>query len=160
MPFDGGIIDVSPTRRVLHLSYIDSDGKPRTDSYDIPQGATDAVLNTLASAAGALSNASLWNVAVTNHFAIANPSKANADDLTNDSVMDNMVILMKTLGNLSFDFFVPANNEVNTMVPGTENADPLAISALVAAIEAVWPGYDPISVRFSERSKKNRATKF
>lgn len=159
MPFDAGTIDVTPTRRVLHLSYIDSEGKPRTDSYDIPTAATDAELNALTLAIGSKSNASLWDVAVTNHFAVGLPSKANADNVPNDSVADNVVLLFKTLDNQSFDLFIPANIEEFTMVENTENPDPALLAPVVAAAVAVWPTYDVISYRMSERRKKNRSIK-
>lgn len=159
MPFDGGIIDVTPTRKTLHLEFIDSDGKVRTDSYDVPITATDAELNAFSAETGALSNASLWNVSVTNHFATGLPSKANADNLVNDSIKDNVVMLIKTLDNLAIDLFIPANNETLTMVPATENPDPALLVDWIAAAAAIWPNYEPISVRFSERRNKNRATK-
>lgn len=161
MPFDGGIIDATPTRRILHLSYIDSEGKTRTDSYDIPDGvsATDADLNALASGIGGLTNASLYAVGVTNWFQPSVASKANAVDATNDSVMDNVVILMKDAANDAFDVYIPANDEALTMVAGTENPDPAKLNTLFGLLGDVWASYDPVSVRFTERKKKNRATK-
>lgn len=162
MPNDAGAVDATPTRKVVHLVYIDSDGKPRTDSYDIPVDVLDADLNALSAAVGAITNASLWQIGYTNWFATGLPSKENADDSTNDSVMDNLVILLKTLTSpVGFDFFVPANLEGTSMVLGTENPDPLTAEmvALVDALELVWPAYQPISYRFSERRKKNRAIK-
>lgn len=161
MPNDAGAVDATPTRKVLHLQYIDSEGKPRTDSYELPSDVTDAELNALSAAIGAVTNASLWNIGYTNWFSTGFGSKADADDLTNDSVMDNVVILLKNAAGLSFDFFVPANLEPATMVPNTENPDPTTteMGALVAALGAIWSGYSPASYRFTERRKKNRAVK-
>lgn len=161
MPFDGGIIDATPTRRVLHLQYIDSEGKPRTDSYDIPDAAsaTDSDLNAFAAEMGALSNASLYSVGVTAWFQPSVASKANAVDETNDSVKDNVVILMKDASNNSFDLFIPANSETLTMIAGTENPDATLLATLFSAAAAVWASYTPVSVRFTERKLKNRATK-
>lgn len=162
MPFDGGAVDATPTRRVAHFSYIDTEGKPRTDSYDVPVATTDAALNAFAAALGAISNASLWQVGYTNWFAAGTPSKANAQELTNDSVKDNLVILIKDFTNPNgIDIFVPANNEGASMVAGTENPDVTTAEmiALLAAIEGIWASYAPVSVRFSERKNKNRATK-
>lgn len=162
MPNDAGAVDATPTRRIIHLQYIDSEGKPRTDSYDVPiADVTDAEINALVAAVGATTNASLWNVGYTNWFATGVPQKSNADDLTNDSVFDNLVFLMKNVSNDAFDFFVPANLETVTMVPGTENPDPntTEMLALIAAVEALWSGYNAVSVRFTERSNKNRAVK-
>jgi hypothetical protein len=161
MPNNAGAVDATPTRKVLHLQYIDSDGKSRTDSYDVPMDVTDAELNALSAALGATTNASLWNIGYTNWFATGSASIDDADDLTNDSVKDNVVILFKNASNLSFDFFIPANLETVTMVPGTENPDMTTTeaAALIAAIEAIWSGYTAYSARFSERSQKNRAVK-
>jgi hypothetical protein len=162
MPFDAQLIDVSPTRKILHCSYIDSEGKDRTDSYDIPTDsavATDADLNALTAELGALTNASLYAVGVTSWFQAAPPSKANALDATNDSVRDNVVILFKDIANNSFDLYVPANVEADTMVLGTENPDAAKLADLIAAAGAIWATFDPISLRFTERKQKNKATK-
>lgn len=162
MPNDAGTVDTTPTRRIVHLSFIDSEGKLRTDSYDIPGTTPDAEINALAAAIGAVTNASLWQIGYTNWFATSTPSKANADDLTNDSVFDNVVILLKDPALADgLDFFIPANLETVTMVAGTENPDPATTEmlALLAAIEAIWSSYAPVSIRFSERKNKNRSVK-
>jgi len=161
MPNNAGAVDATPTRKIMHLQYIDSEGKPRTDSYDIPSDVTDAEFNALSAAQGAVTNASLWNIGYTNWYSTGVPQKSDADDLTNDSVYDNIVFLMKNAANDSFDFFIPANLETVTMVAGTENPDPTTTEmlALIAAIEAIWGGYSAYSVRFSERKNVNRATK-
>lgn len=161
MPFDGGVIDSTPTRRIIHLSFIDSEGKERTDSYDIPDSAsaTDADLNAFASGIGGLSNASLYAVGVTNWYQPSVASKANALDATNDSVRDNVVILFKDAANDSFDLYIPANVEAETMVDGTENPDPAKLAGLLTLAAAVWASFEAVSVRFTERKQKNRATK-
>jgi len=161
MPNNAGAVDATPTRKILHLQFIDSEGKPRTDSYDVPNDVTDAEMNALTLALGATTNASLWNVGYTNWFSTGVPLKADADDLTNDSVYDNIVFLLKNATNDSFDFFIPANLETVTMIAGTENPDPTTTEmlALIAAIEAIWGGYSAFSVRFSERKNVNRAVK-
>lgn len=161
MPFDAGIIDSSPNRRIIHVRYIDSEGKERTDSYDIPTSVvTDAQLNALTQELGNLSNASLFAVGFTNWFATTEGSKADAVDGTNDSIKDNVVILMKQpSSNIAFDLFVPANIEADTMVDGTENPDPSKLSTLIAAAETIWPLYEAKSVRFTERRLKNKSTK-
>lgn len=161
MPNNAGAVDATPTRKIYHLSYIDSEGKLRTDSYDVPSGVTDAELNALTAAVGAVTNASLYAIGVTNWFATGVAQKSDADDLTNDSVKDNLVILMKNAVNDSFDFFVPANLETVTMVAGTENPDPATteMAALFAALETIHGGYTAYSVRFTERRQKNRSVK-
>jgi hypothetical protein len=158
MPFDGGIVDATPVRRVLHLQFIDSEGKPRTDSYDIVGAATDAEINTFAAETGERSNASLWNVGVTNWFYLAQPSKANAVDETNDSVADNIVLFVKPLVGDGTDVFIPAPNEAATMVAGTENPSELLLADWITAANAIIDG-SAISVRFTERRQKNKAVK-
>lgn len=161
MPNQAGAVDATPTRKIVHLRYIDSEGKIRTDSYDAPNDVLDAELNTLTGAVGALTNASLFEIGVTNWFATGVAQKSDADDLTNDSVKDNVVILMKNASNDSFDFFIPANLETASMVAGTENVDPTTteMADLLAAIAAIWSGYAPYSYRFTERRQKNRSIK-
>jgi len=162
MPNNAGAVDATPTRRIVHLSYVDSDGKPRTDSYDIPIATTDAALNALTAAAGGVTNASLWAIGVTNWFTTGVALKTDAVDEPNDSVMDNVVLLMKNAAGLSFDFFIPANDEGVTMVDGTEdvNLTSTDIGDLITALVGIWSGYEAYSARFSERSKKNRSQRF
>lgn len=159
MPNNAGVVDATPTRKIYHLSYIDSDGKVRTDSYDVPNDVTDAELNAITASVGAVTNASLYAIGVTNWFATGVAQKSDADDLTNDSVADNVVILFKDAANNSFDFFIPANLETVTMVAGTENPDPTTTEmlALIAALEAAHGGYSAYSTRFTERRQKNRS---
>jgi len=161
MPFDAGVVDATPTRRIVHFQYIDSEGKPRTDSYDVSAATTDAQINALSVALGAITNASLWNVGYTNWYAVEPAQKGNAVDETNDSVYDNLVILMKDAINNSFDFYVPANNEAVSMVADTENPDPTTTEmvALFAAIDGIWNSYIPFSVRYTERKNTNKAVK-
>jgi len=159
MPSDAGAIDATPNRKILSLAWIDSDGGVRSDSYDIPLTATDAELNALVAETGNLSNASLWKATITTEFFIGQPSIANALDVTNDSVKDNVVILLKDLTNQTLDYFIPANSEANTMVAGTENPNPALLVDLVTAIQAVFTGFVPVSYRFTQRRKKNRAVK-
>jgi len=158
MPFNGGIVDATPVRRVVHLQFIDGEGKTRTDSYDIVNAATDAEINDFAREIGERSNASLWNVGVTNWFYLAQPSKANAVDETNDSVADNVVLLLKPLVGDGVDVYIPANNEAATMVAGTENPSEILLADFITASVALLGG-DPISVRFTERRQKNKSVK-
>lgn len=159
MSNEAGVVDATPSRKVIHLAYVDSEGKPRTDSYDVPNDVTDAELNALTAAQGDATNASLWAIGVTNWYNTGVGQKSDAQDLTNDSVKDNVVILMKNAAGLSFDYFIPANLETATMVAGTENVDPTTdeMVALLAAIAGIWGGYAPYSYRMSERKKKNRS---
>jgi len=161
MPNNAGVVDATPTRRVMHLRYRDSDGKDRTDSYDIPNATADADFNALAAAVGAVTNASMWAIGYTNWFDTGAPQTADALDAVNDSNKDNIVILLKNGMVTGFDFFIPANDEAKTMQPGTENPNPTTteFADLLDAINTIWPGYTPASYRFTERKQKNRAIK-
>jgi len=160
MPFDAGIIDASPDRVIISLSYIDTNGQVRTDSYDVPVATTDAELNAFSQAMGAATNASLWSVQKTTIFAPSPPSKANATDAVDDSVKDNIVLLYKNNANLAVDVFIPAPLEAE-LVAGTVNPDPTnaLIIAVIAAANAIWDAYAVVSYRYTERRKKNRAIK-
>jgi len=161
MPNNAGAVDATPTRKVYHLQFVDSEGKPRTDSYDAPNDVSDAELNALSAAMGAVTNASMWNIGYTNWYNTGQPQKSDADDLTNDSVFDNIVILFKNAAGDSFDFYVPANLETVTMVAGTESPDPTTteMQALIDAVEAIHGGYTAFSIRFTERKNVNRSVK-
>lgn len=160
MPFDAGIIDASPDRTIISLSFIDANGQVRTDSYDVPVATTDAELNAFAQAIGAASNSSLWAVQKSTVFAPTPPSLANAVDDVHVSVKDNIVLLYKNNANLAVDVFIPAP-VLDELVPSTTNPDPLneLIIAVVAASDAVWDAFAIVSYRFTERKKKNRAVK-
>lgn len=158
MPNDAGIVDATPTKRQVTLSFIDVNGQLRSDTYIIPAATTDAELNALAAAIGAASNASLYAISYTNTFQVGNPSVANATDAVDDSVKDNIVLLYGDIGGNSQDFFVPAPIE-SLLVAGTLNPDPTALAAVVAALDAVTGAMEVKSYRYSERRKKNRAVR-
>jgi hypothetical protein len=161
MPSTAGVIDSTPTRRLIHLSYIDVNEQVNTDSYEILASATDAQLNTFVAKMGAASNANLWRVAVTNEFAPTIGLKADAVDAVDDSVKDNIVILYKaTTGSQAFDLYVPAPVEA-MLVAGTLNPNPTAteFSELIAAADAVFSSYNRKSYRYSEHRKKNKVTR-
>lgn len=158
MPYDAGVVDATPVRRVLHFQFIDSNGKPRTDSYELPAAATDAEINLFATETGERSNASLWNVGITSWFYLGQPSKSNADAAVNDSIKDNIVALIKPLTGEGVDVYIPANNEAATMVAGTENPSPILLADWITAANAVFNG-EAVSVRMSERSLKNKSVK-
>jgi len=160
MPFDAGIIDASPDRTILSLSYIDANGQVRTDSYDVPVATTDIELNGFASAMGEATNASLWSVQKTTVFAPSPPSLSNATDAVHNSVKDNIVLLYKNNANLAVDVFIPAPLAAE-LVPDTTNPDPTntLLADVVAAANLIWDAFAIVSYRYTERKKKNRAVK-
>lgn len=159
MANNAGTVDGSPTRQTLHVQYVDVRGKPRTDSYDMT-GLTivDAELNALTAALGAATHANLWNIGYTKWFDTGVGLAADAASGADDSVMDNIVILLKNGVVGGIDFFVPAPIEA-MLVDGTENPNPdgTEFDAVLTALAAVFNGYTPYSYRYSERRKKNRA---
>jgi len=161
MPSTAGAIDATPTRRLIHLSYIDINEQLNTDSYEILASATDTLLNAFVAAMGAATNANLWRVAVTNEFAPTIGLKADAVDAVDDSVKDNIVMLWKaTSGSQAFDLFVPAPIE-SMLVSGTLNPNVTGteFAALIAAADAVFTNYNRKSYRYSEHRSKNKATR-
>lgn len=159
MPRTVPTIDGSGQRKEISVRYIDSDGKRRSDSWEVDQAATDAQIEAAIAAAAALSNASIWRVDVSQVYQGA-MSAANALNVVNDSVMDNLVLLFKNaVTNDGRDFFVPAPVET-VMVSGTEivnNQAPL-YTAFRDALDAMLNNYSPVTVRFSERRRKNPST--
>lgn len=158
MPSTAGTVDVSPTRRVLHLSYVDFNGKPRTDSYDIPPAALDAEINEFVTTMGALTNANLWRVAYTNEYTTGVGLASEAVNAPDDSVMDNIVILMKNSPTGGIDVFVPAPL-ASLIIDGTEDVDTASgiLGDMTGAFFDLVGGYVPFSYRYTERRKKNRA---
>lgn len=159
MPYDAGVVDGTPTRKRVSLSYIDINGQIRTDSYDVDLDSTNAEIAAFAAEMGALSNASLYDVQVVDHYATGTPSKGNAVVGADDSVKDNAVMLMKTVSNQAFDIFVPAPDESTLLQSGTVNPNPVGFETLLDTIAPIRAGYSVVSYRYSERSKKNKAIK-
>lgn len=159
MPRTVPTIDGSGQRKEVTVKYIDSDGKRRSDTWKIDQAATDPQIEAAIAAAAALTNASIYKVYVSQVYSGA-MSAANALDEVNDSVMDNLVILYKnSVTDEGRDFFVPAPVET-VMVPNTEIVDNTAplYTAFRDAIDVMLNNFSAVTVRFTERRKKNAST--
>lgn len=158
MPSTAGAVDATPTRRILHLTYVDFNGKARTDSYPISVADTDAEINAVVAAMGDATNANLWKVSYTNEFVTGVGLASEALDAPDDSVADNIVLLLKNAALESLDVFIPAPLSA-MIIDGSEDVDAsnTVLQDLETAILAMYNGWSVYSRRYTERRSKNRA---
>jgi hypothetical protein len=149
MPRTAPTVDGSGNYRQIVLKFVDADGEPRSDRYEISAAATDAQVEALVVAVGAQSNANLYQVQVVTVYNAAK-LKSAAVDAPRMSVHDNIVSLWKDTANNSRDFFLPAPTQDN-FVAGTVNPDPVSgLGDILDALNNVFEtAFQPISVRFT-----------
>lgn len=156
MPRTAPTVDGSGNYREVALRWIDANNQKRADTYRVAQDATDAEIEAIVVAMAAASNANIYQVKVSMVYnSPAQPS--DADDLSRESVQDNITILFKDSAGNARDWFLPAPLDA-VFVADTSNPDSASaeLDALSAAIDAaIETAFVAISYRFSERRKKN-----
>lgn len=154
------IVDGSPDFLLTQFRWIDYVGDKYAMSL-LMSGttATPAEIETLADAFQAASNASLWEINVTQQYSSV-PLKSNAlEEVWNDAE-DVVVIHYKnptTRADLYANFPAPLDD---IFVEGTEQVDTAdtLFTDILAAIAAVLPsGFSPLTVRFSKHREINDA---
>ena len=158
MPRTAPTIDGTPSRVEVTVSYIDANNLRRTDSLQIDGDSTDAEIEAIVAALASASNANIWKVEVQQVYSDV-PNAGDALDLVRNSAKDNFVLLFKNATlNAGRDYFIPAPKEEmflgGSNIPDTSNALLLAVRD---AIDAALVNFEPVSVRFTERRKKNAA---
>lgn len=152
-------VDGTPDYQTVALRWIDASGDKRSDSNQVPAGATSAQIEAYADAMADASNASLYAVQVTAHYN-STPDKSDAvSDAKSESVFDNLVFLAKTVTNASQRGFTPAPIDA-MFVAGTDTIDPSSteLAAIFTAFLAmVGAGYSIVSARYTERREINEA---
>jgi hypothetical protein len=164
MPLQAPTVDsAAPTQVQLSVRMIDVSGDLRTVSV---KGAiadmTDANINTFVTAIAAATNASVYEVQVTQLFSsLASPGNA-LDASKSSSVYDNVVLQNKNALGDSINGFIPApiSNLFETDIDGnvTDNVDAAATeyTDVATALEALLPaGFSNTGVRYSERREVN-----
>lgn len=149
-------IDGSGNYREVTIKWVDANNGQRSDTQRISAAATDEQVEAIVVAAAAASNANIYQVRVT---MVYNSIKSPADAVEESrvSVKDNIVLLFKDSANNARDWFLPAPLD-SMFVAGTNSPDPLDTllgnweTAIDAAIETA---FEPVSLRFTERRKKN-----
>lgn len=152
-------VNGTPTYRRVSFRWIDASGDLRSDS--LQTDATDAQIEAYAVDIGAISNADLYAIEVSDVYnSVADSS--NAVDAVKDSVYDNIVILAKNAVNDSFRCFLPAP-EGALFIAGTDQIDPTNADLaawLTEILVLAGAGFSIVSARYTERREINEAVKF
>lgn len=155
-----GTVDGTPDFLEVSFQWIDYVGDRYTCSF-IASGttATPAEIEALAADMQAISNASLWNVRVTQDYRGAMLKSNALEEVWNDAE-DVMVIHYKNLTSRA-DLYVNVPAPLDDIfVEGTEQVDTAHadFTALLASVAAILPtGFNPATVRFSKHREVNQA---
>ena len=156
MPRTAPTVDGSGNYREITLKWIDANNGKRSDTYRVDADATDPEIEAIVVAAAAASNANCYQVRVSMVYnSIMSPSDAVEESRI--AVSENIVLLFKDSAGNARDWFLPAPLD-SVFVEGTNSPNPLDTllgnweSAIDAAIETA---FEPISLRYTARRKKN-----
>jgi len=156
MPRTVPAIDGTPNRKDVSVSWVDANNKKRSDTWYLDSTSTDAEIEAAIAAAAVISNANIWRVKVTQVYEDV-PNSGDALDVARNSVMDNVVMLFKNATIAAGrDYFIPAPIEA-LFLPATNLIDSTNTDLIDFrdALDAMLVNFEPVSVRFSERRKKN-----
>lgn len=147
----------SPTFKEISLRWIDAVGDLRSDASIVDAAATDVQIEAVAAKMVLGSNASLYEVRLTEVFEGAK-TKSNALAAVRESVQSNIVYHAKDTTRADRRSFVPSPLAAN-FVTNTETPDDTAttMTDIMTAWDAVWAGtFSGQSLRFSERREINQ----
>lgn len=160
MPVSGNDMTGNANYKLVTLRFIDARGDKTASSIKLPATATVANIATLRTVVGAVTNANLYEVQVTDVYG-GIPSASVAVDDVYTSVQANVNILFKnltTLDSLPFSFPAP----IGALILDGESVDVEDIGFLniTDAVEALLGAlaWEPVSARFTERREINVAT--
>jgi len=162
MPRTAPTVDGAPTLKKLSIRWQDFSGDQRSDSIDIDAAITNVEIEALVAAVGAISNAELYAVNVTEVYQVV-PDSANATNAPSDSVYDNIVVQGKNATNISKRGFIPAPTKGTIMVGGTDQIDPTSVplaTYLTALLAILGAGYNIVGARYTERREINEQVRF
>jgi hypothetical protein len=159
MPRTAPTVDGSGNYREVTIKTIDANNGKRSDTYRVASDATDAELEEIIVQLALASNSNVYQVKVSMVYnSVANPGDATESPIL--SVWDNVVTLFKDSAGNARDWFIPAPIDA-LLVAGTENVDSsnaILIDWRDAVDAALETAFQPVTYRFSQRSKKNPAT--
>jgi len=150
-------VNGTPSRTVVSFSFFDQDDGQTTISFPIDPASTDAEIEALADTAQAISNASEFEVSVTQtYLGVGLASNALADDYV--SVKDAIRLSSRSAdGNAYIRGYVPS--PLGTLV-GSGGSIVVTDSAYIAwrdAFQALLPsGYALINVGFVQNVARNK----
>lgn len=159
MPRTAPTVDGTPSLRKVSLRYVDVSKDSRTISNWLEGTATDPQIESHVAAAGAASNANLYEVQVTDVYRAAKLASA-AVAAEENSVFDNAVILYKEADNPNgMNGFIPAPIR-GIFIGDSDNIDNTApeYTAFRNSLGTILLGtMVPITVRYTERREINDA---
>ena len=137
---------------------LDASGDKRSVSLEVDLAATNLTIEAVTAALALATNASIYKVTVEDVYNSV-PAVSDADELEENSVFDNIVLLMKTADNRSQNFFLPAPKRGN-FVGDSDNPDPA--STLLGdwrdgVNNLAFGTSSPVSLRYTERREKNQS---
>lgn len=154
-------VDGANTYKVVVLKWVDYTGDKRSDSYIVTASlATNANIETFAAAMQLGSNASLYDIRVSDAYSSVEDS-SNALEVVWENVADNLVIQAKqALGGNSIRDYIPSPIEA-MFIDQTEDIDPT--NGVLLAIIAAWvalidASYEIVGARLTHRRQINQQT--
>lgn len=162
MPRTAPTVDGTPDYVEVSFRFIDANAQPGSFNLKTTSTlATNAAIEAVGDALGAMTNANLYAVVVGSVYADGG-SPAGATEAPRESVKDIINVLFKGSAlDAAQDIEVPAPLD-SLFVEGTNEVipDSTEMLALRTAINDILPAqYIPVSIRFTERRKSNSRTK-
>lgn len=159
-------INGTPSYQRVSFHWVDASGDMRSDSADLPAGATVAQIEDVVEEMAANSGASLWKVEQAAVYE-GDSSKTNANPTApRNSVYDNVVgLLRNTTTRKTQNAFIPAPSPTLFSPDTTDNPD-TDPTGVLAGIMSVWEvmlgaaAWVPVSARYTERREMNTRQKF
>lgn len=156
MPNNAPDVTGAATYKTVSFRLIDSKGELRSVSTRVPVATAPADIQALAVSLGAASNASVYEVQITDRWASI-PAAANATDEVVASVYDNIATNMKDVAaGLQQTVYVPA--PVGDLILDgdiVDTTDPLYEAWRNNWLVVLAGGYAAVTSRFTERRDKN-----
>lgn len=154
-------VDGTPTFKQVSISLIDAQGDIRSVSLYAKSAATVAEIEAMVAAQQAITNASIYQVSVSDVYNGARQT-SNADDAVVNSVYSNIVYHVKASPSDSQRGYVPAPLDA-LFDAGTDTVDldnALLGTWFASVLAVVGSSYTGQSVRYTERREINDAQKF
>jgi len=148
-----------PTAKRVSLNFVDATTDSKSNSILVPASATYAQIETFAAETQERSNASLWEIEVTEVWQGAKQS-GNALSDPRLAVQDNIRYTVKAQPNTYQQLYIPAPL-LTQFVTGSETPDVTALTDwFTAALALVAAGYAGLNVEFVEHKERNQKIKF
>lgn len=152
-------VNGTTTHKLVSVRYIDNSGDKKADNYIVPAAATDIQIEALIAALQAGTNASIYEVQVTQLYSGAADKNNGLNAGRSPSIHDYMYFTAKSTNpdNKAKRALVPAPLEV-LFVPNSDTLDPT--SAEIVAVLTAWTallgaGWDVAWGSYTESTETN-----